>query len=227
MLEGHPNFYRRKKIALADGSDAIAYLLHEELTRKWIAEQPDRYKRVEDGNWKRYWKREYLGDPTDEDAEVPPVASPAAAKTNPSNPPPSRPGLVRSKSFTAALREICEKLFVLCDTNRNGCLDREEYRKVTRTVYSLFLPEVRARWEWKQMDVDKDDKVSLSEWLSGTEAIANLAGEEKFLTALLKWAKLEKSNKLRDMINRELARKKAEGEKFEAPESAKLKPPFS
>ena len=74
MLEGHPNFYRRKKIALADGSDAIAYLLHEELTRKWIAEQPDRYKRVEDGDWKRYWKREYLGDPTDEDAEVTPFS---------------------------------------------------------------------------------------------------------------------------------------------------------
>ena len=98
---------------------------------------------------------------------------------------------------------------------------------MTKTVYSLFLPEVRARWAWKEMDADKDEEVSLSEWLNGTEAIADFAGEEKFLTALLKWAKLEKSNKLRDMINRELARKKAEGEKFEAPESAKLKPPFS
>merc|ERR1711924_437576 len=37
MLEGHPNFYRRKKISLADGSDAIAYLLHDESTRKSIA----------------------------------------------------------------------------------------------------------------------------------------------------------------------------------------------
>jgi gamma-glutamylcyclotransferase (GGCT)/AIG2-like uncharacterized protein YtfP len=229
MLEGHPNFYRRKKIALADGSDAIAYLLHEELTRKFIAEDPDRYKRVEDGNWKRYWKREYLGDPTDEDAEVPPVASPgpAAAKTDPSDSPPSPPRLVRSKSFTAALREICAELFVVCDKNRNGFLERDEYRKVTKTVYSLFLPEVRARWEWKQMDVDKDEKVSLSEWLSGTEAIANLAGEEKFLTALRKWAKQEKSNQLHKMIDSEIARKKAEGEPFEAPDSAKLKPPFS
>ena len=77
------------------------------------------------------------------------------------------------------------------------------------------------------MDADRDGKVSLSEWLSGTEAIADFAGEEEFLKALLKWARAERSNKLRDMVNRELARKKAEGEQFEAPESAKLKPPFS
>ena len=77
------------------------------------------------------------------------------------------------------------------------------------------------------MDKDKDGKISLSEWLSGTEAIANLAGEEKFLTALLKWAKQEKSKKLQKMIDSEVARKKAEGEPFEAPDSAKLKPPFS
>ena len=74
MLEGHPNFYRRKKIALADGSDAIAYLLHDESTRKSIALDTDRYKRVEDGDWKRYWKREYSGDPTNEDAEVTPFS---------------------------------------------------------------------------------------------------------------------------------------------------------
>ena len=91
---------------------------------------------------------------------------------------------------------------------------------------------------WKQMDVDKDEKVSLSEWLSGTEAIANLAGEEKFLTALLEWGNQEeslpfshtgaRSKKLQTMIKSEMARKKAEGEPFEAADhSAKLKPPFS
>ena len=142
-------------------------------------------------------------------------------------PDPSPPRLVRSKSFTAALREICAELFVVCDKNRNGFLERDEYRKVTKTVYSLFLPEVRARWVWKEMDADKDGKVSLSEWLNGTEAIADFAGEETFLTALLKWARLEKSKKLRTMIESEMKRKKAEGEPFEAPGSAKLKPPFS
>ena len=142
-------------------------------------------------------------------------------------PDPSPPRLVRSKSFTAALRDICEQLFVLCDTNRNGCLDRDEYRKVTKTVYSLFLPEVRARWQWKEMDANEDGRISLSEWLSVTEAIAAFAGEEEFLKALLKWSTLEKSQKLHDMIDSEMARKKAKGEPFEAADSAKLKPPFS
>ena len=77
------------------------------------------------------------------------------------------------------------------------------------------------------MDADKDGKVSKSEWLDGTEAIADFAGEETFLTALLKWGKLEKSKKLQTMIESEMARKKAEGEPFEAPDSSKLTPPFS
>ena len=155
------------------------------------------------------------------------MEGPAAPNTNPSDSPPIPPPLVRSKSFTAALQEICAELFNLCDKNRNGYLERDEYRKVTKRVFSLFLPNVRARWEWKEMDADKDGKVSLNEWLSGTEAIADFAGEEEFLKALLKWGKLEKSNKLQKMINSEMERKKAKGEPFEAPDSAKLKPPFS
>ena len=140
---------------------------------------------------------------------------------------PSPPRLVRSKTFTAALREICAEFFVLFDQNKKGFLERDEYRKVTKRVYSLFLPNVRARWQWKEMDADNDGKISLSEWLSGTEAIADFAGEEEFLKALLKWAELEKSKKLEKMINREMERKKAKGEPFEAPDSAQLKPPFS
>ena len=138
-------------------------------------------------------------------------------------PVPSPPRLVRSKSFTAALREICAELFVLCDKNRNTFLERDEYRKVTKRVYSLFLPNVRARWQWKEMDADKDGKISLSEWLSGTEAIADFAGEEEFLKALLKWSTLEKSQKLHDMIDSEMARKKAKKEPFEYSGSSKAK----
>ena len=77
------------------------------------------------------------------------------------------------------------------------------------------------------MDKDKDGEVSLSEWLSGTEAIADFVGEEEFLKALLRWAILDRATKLKEMINREMARKKADGEKFAAPGSARLKPPFS
>ena len=77
------------------------------------------------------------------------------------------------------------------------------------------------------MDADKDGKISLSEWLSGTEAIADFAGEEEFLKALLKWSTSEKSQNLHEMIDSEMARKKAKGEPFEAPDSAKLNPPFS
>ena len=77
------------------------------------------------------------------------------------------------------------------------------------------------------MDADKDGKVSLNEWLTGTEKIADFVGEEVFLTALMKWSKKEKSNSLLAMIVTEKARKESEGEPFEAPGSAGLKPPFS
>ena len=77
------------------------------------------------------------------------------------------------------------------------------------------------------MDKDKDGKVSLSEWLSGTEAIADFVGEEPFLTALLKWSKKEQSQKLHDLIMSEKARKTEEGESFEGPGSGGLKLPFS
>ena len=54
---------------------------------------------------------------------------------------------------------------------------------MSKAVYSFFAPKVRVHWEWREMDKDKDGKVSLSEWLSGTEAIADFVGEEAFLTA--------------------------------------------
>jgi hypothetical protein len=81
------------------------------------------------------------------------------------------------------------------------------------------------------MDKDKDGKVSLNEWLSGTEAIADFVGEKEFLEALMHWSRAENSvdlpQKLLDMILREKDRKKVEGEPFEAPGSAGLKPPFA
>ena len=76
------------------------------------------------------------------------------------------------------------------------------------------------------MDKNKDGKISLSEWLTGTEAIADFCGEKAFLTALLKWSMKENSNKLQQMVMREQARKQAVPEAFEAPD-ARLKPPFS
>ena len=106
--------------------------------------------------------------------------------------PPKPLRLVRSASFTAALREICEELFKICDRNNNGFIDRDEYEEVTKAVHSLFLPKERMHWAWNEMDKDKDGKVSLSEWLSGTEAIADFVGEQPFLTALLQWSKLER-----------------------------------
>ena len=88
-------------------------------------------------------------------AEVPkgasvarPVAGPAAPKTNPSDAPPGPSRLVRSSSFTAAIREICEEVFNICDKNRNKVLDKitiDEYIQVNKRVYSLFPPEVRAK----------------------------------------------------------------------------------
>ena len=76
------------------------------------------------------------------------------------------------------------------------------------------------------MDKDNDGKISLSEWLSGTEAIAVFCGEKAFLTALLKWSRQAKSTQLRDMILTEQNRKKAMAEPFEAPDGS-AKVPFS
>ena len=166
------------------------------------------------------------------------------------NTPPNPLRLVRSASFTAALREICEELFKICDRNNNGFIDRDEYEEVTKAVHSLFLPKERMYWAWNEMDKDKDGKVSLSEWLSGTEAIADFVGEQPFLTALLQWSKLERcgldvgvdhglpvqhvtiskmkqAGQLIEMIKTEMTRKRAEGEPFAAPGSAGLKPPFA
>jgi hypothetical protein len=94
----------------------------------------------------------------------------------------------------------------------------------------LFLPKERKLWEWNEMDTDKDGKISLSEWLRGTEAIAIFVGEEAFLKALYSWARktaTSKSKNLQKIIKMEQARKKAEGEPYEAPHPAQSKPPFS
>ena len=159
------------------------------------------------------------------------AAAEARPSTAPADLPPSPLRLVRSASFTAALREICEELFKICDRNKNGVIDRDEYRLVARAVYAFFRPQVRVHWVWREMDKDKDGKVSLNEWLSGTEAIADFVGEKEFLEALKNWSKAESSvelvQKLHDMIVREKDRKKVEGEPFEAPGSAGLKPPFA
>ena len=123
--------------------------------------------------------------------------------------------------------EICTEFFIICDRNKNNVLDKREYQRVTQNVYSLFLPNERKLWEWREMDKDKDGKISLSEWLSGTEAIAVFVGEEAFLKALFRWARKENSKNLQRMIKAEQARKTAEREPFEAPAPAKSKPPFS
>ena len=164
------------------------------------------------------------------------AAAEARPSTAPADLPPSPLRLVRSASFTAALREICEELFKICDRNKNGVIDRDEYRLVARAVYAFFRPQVRVHWVWREMDKDKDGKVSLDEWLSATEAIADFVGEKEFLEALTNWStdprmgqftSVELVEKLHDMILREKDRKKVEGEPFEAPGSAGLKPPFA
>merc|ERR1719171_1808862 len=158
---------------------------------------------------------------------VSPPQSPRNEPTAKVDIPPKPLRLVRSASFTAALREICEDLFKICDRNKNGFIDRDEYHEVTKAVHSLFLPKERMYWALKEMDKDEDGKVSLNEWLSGTEAIADFVGGEPFLKALLEWSKLEKSDVLQEMIMTEMTRKRAKGEPFEEPGLQGLTPPFA
>ena len=80
---------------------------------------------------------------------------------------------------------ICEKLFNIVDTNKNGFIEMDEYNRVTLTIYSYLLP--KSRWRWIELDEDLDDKISPNEWLRGCEAIAEFIGEAEFIAALRKW----------------------------------------
>jgi gamma-glutamylcyclotransferase (GGCT)/AIG2-like uncharacterized protein YtfP len=48
MLEGHPDYYKRKQIVLNTGDKAWIYLLGREYL--------DKYPHVPDGYWKRYYR---------------------------------------------------------------------------------------------------------------------------------------------------------------------------
>ena len=93
---------------------------------------------------------------------------------------------IEAMSLSKGLREICEQLFSIIDTNKSGFIEQDEYDRVTlsskkisedpqqssdqqkssstlRRIHSYLLP--RSRWTWVEMDEDSDDKISSSEWL--------------------------------------------------------------
>ena len=53
-------------------------------------------------------------------------------------------------------------LFNLVDTNKNGKLEQTEQKKAMKNIHSMMLP--KARWSWKDMDKNRDGKISKSEW---------------------------------------------------------------
>ena len=53
-------------------------------------------------------------------------------------------------------------LFNLVDTNKNGKLEKTEQKKAKKNIHSMMLP--KARWSWKDMDKNRDGKISKSEW---------------------------------------------------------------
>jgi hypothetical protein len=121
----------------------------------------------------------------------------------------SKPVVVGSRPFTEGVKEVCTEFFVVCDLNKNSYLDRNEHQKFEKSLYGFFLPDVRARWQWSELDMDSDGNVDLNEWLATTEAIVDFVGEDEFLKALLNWSRAFKAESLETMITSEMAKKKA------------------
>ena len=62
-------------------------------------------------------------------------------------------------------------LFTMLDRNKNGVIDEAEQEKATKKIHSITLP--KARWKWVYMDTDYDGKISVEEWHTAMQAIAD------------------------------------------------------
>ena len=88
------------------------------------------------------------------------------------------------------LSEIGEQaivdLFHLIDANKNGSIDLKEQHHAAKKLHSMTMPKGRRRWTWTDKDTDGDGKISVREWRTALQAIADKAGEEHLLWAIIK-----------------------------------------
>jgi len=71
-LEGHPNFYRRREVALeGDAAPALVYLLYDTELHEGVLRQPAKYARVPEGDWRSYLGVSYKEDDIQQRADEP------------------------------------------------------------------------------------------------------------------------------------------------------------
>ena len=65
-------------------------------------------------------------------------------------------------------RQLCSDLFTKLDKNKNGYLEKNEVKKASIGLHSFVAPA--ARWDWVEMDANKDGVITLAEWLAFFDA---------------------------------------------------------
>jgi hypothetical protein len=89
-------------------------------------------------------------------------------------------------------RQLCSDLFTKLDKNKNGYLEKNEVNRATTKMHSYMAPA--ARWDWAEMDANKDGVISLTEWLAFFDAKVKDVGfwqEGEVLAAITRWCEHE------------------------------------
>jgi Ca2+-binding EF-hand superfamily protein len=77
-------------------------------------------------------------------------------------------GLVDGLPLSDESRQLCSDLFTKLDKNKNGHLEKTEVNRATTKMHSFMPPA--ARWDWAEMDANKDGLITLTEWLAFFDA---------------------------------------------------------
>ena len=86
--------------------------------------------------------------------------------------------------LSALTEKAISDLFQMIDTNKNGVFELDEQHRALKNLHSMTMP--KGRWPWADKDTDGDGKISVSEWLAAMQAIADKAGEEHLLWAIIR-----------------------------------------
>ena len=86
--------------------------------------------------------------------------------------------------LSAIGEQAISDLFRMIDTNNDGFIDSKEQQHATKKLHSMTMP--KGRWTWADKDTNGDGRISMSEWLAAMQAIADKAGEEHLLWAIIR-----------------------------------------
>ena len=86
--------------------------------------------------------------------------------------------------LSAISEKAISDLFQMIDTNKNGVFELDEQHRALKNLHSMTMP--KGRWIWKDKDTDGDGKISVREWRTALQAIADKAGEEHLLWAIIR-----------------------------------------